>query len=61
MAQPDWTKLDSPNWKQLENLYCHECNNEWTVIECEVGHDDCISVECSKCESWESTCYGGDD
>jgi hypothetical protein len=48
-----------PNWKQLDNAACYLCGSDWAIIECEVKHEDCISVECSRCETWESTCYGG--
>lgn len=48
------------NLDVLDNKVCYECGADWSVVECEVRHEDCISVECSKCETWESTCYGGE-
>lgn len=49
------------NLDQLDNTVCYECGADWSVVECEVGHDDCVTVECYACKAWESTCYGGDE
>jgi hypothetical protein len=54
-------KVKHPNWKQLDNAVCYLCGNDWWIVKCEVGHEDCISVECIGCDTWESTCYGGEE
>lgn len=44
---------------------CPVCVPECVVrpVECEAGHSDCFTVECSNdmvCNFWESNCYGGE-
>jgi hypothetical protein len=48
-------------YSDLDNKVCYECGDDWSVVDCVVSHDDCITVECVKCDTWESTCYGGKD
>lgn len=50
-----------PYWSDLDNTKCYECGAEWDIVDCDKGHERCISVECVKCGTWESTCYEGED
>jgi hypothetical protein len=40
---------------------CPECSVDVVRVVCEKDHGDCFSVECSRCDFWESNCYGGND